>query len=350
MLQKVLKNFCLRSTVFQNKKYDAFSIAEMLVVLTIVAFLAIGLPAIHFKKTEMKTRRSLHGRFECYYNGTTLMQYAVAEGGAAVGPTAVGSCTFTPPPSAVFFLVHAVGGGGGGKAVTSGANINTMTEPSATYRKSAVSLFPEWMQQVMRAGGLPTIAGNDYTAFRSGSRAMLKYGNAGGAGQTVSMFFPALNNVNITMRPGLGGAAGAAGASTTVDFNGTNIITAPGGGGGTGSGDMTVWMDGTANMCDVKNLDVRKFKEADFSQNVELDTGSTMESKMVESLAGSGGAGGYSNATSGGTVTYNVSGTNVSAFVDRTAKCQNPTQCDDGSSSGVCPAQAGRNGAVVILW
>lgn len=333
-----------------NSKYDAFSIAEMLVVLGIVSFLAIGLPAVHFKKTELKTQRSLHGRYECYYNGGTLMEYSVNESGVATGPVAVASCTFVPPPSAVYFFVHAVGGGGGGVPVSSSPSISNKTE-NGTVSRNAVSLYPQWMKDVMLAKQLPDTTLNTYSTTMSGSRAVLQYGISGGAGQTVSMFFPALSGVTITATPGKGGALQAAGGSTTVKFNNTTIITALGGAKGTGSAQSTVWLDGAGSMCIVKDEPNRRFREADFSSNVELDTDTPMASKMAEALGGSGGAGGYSNVTNTGyNATYTVNGVNVSQYVKKVGNCVDPTKCDDGSSSAVCPAQTGRNGALVILW
>ena len=112
MQYKVFRKYLTSGSAEKDKKnnYEAFSLAEMLCVLLIMSFIVIGLPAIHFKKTELKTKRSLHGRYECYYEGNQLTQYTVNEEGTAVGPTAVSECKFTPPSNAIFFLVHAVGG------------------------------------------------------------------------------------------------------------------------------------------------------------------------------------------------------------------------------------------------
>lgn len=332
-----------------NSKCDAFSIAEMLVVLGIVSFLAIGMPAVNFKKNELKTQRSLHGRYECYYNGNALMQYSVTESGVATGPTAVGTCSFTPPPSAVFFFVHAVGGGGGGVAAT---NVTTYTASIDTVniRRNNVMGYPEWMKDVLRAKQLPATTNLEYVTKAEGLRAFFKYGNSGGAGQTVSMFFPALNNVTLAMTPGLGGGVGAGGGSTLVKFNGTTIISAAGGTRGSGTGNMTLWLNGEGTVCAVKNLNSRIFNPADFSSNVELDTGSTMASKMVEAQAGSGGAGGYSNLPGGNSVMkYTIDGVDVSTYVKKDT-CTDALKCDDGTSGTLCPVQNGRNGAVVILW
>lgn len=348
MQHKVLfKYLCLESCAEKNKnsKLKAFSLAEMLVVLLIMSFIAIGVPAIHFKKTEMKTKRSLHGRYECYYEGTTLMQYTVNEEGAATGPTAVTECKFTPPRNAIFFLVHAVGGGGGASGTTGSVSVSARNETN-TY--TSPNDFPDWMKDAQGAGLLPRNT-TSYTGTRAGNVANITYGKSGNAGKTMSMFFPRLSNVEITMRPGRGGNLGGSGGTTTVDFNSNRIMTAAGGSGGSGSATYTVWLDGANAMCPLKELAGRKFNEADFASNIEMDIGTKMISKMQEALAGSGGAGGYGNVTATYNVSYTVNGTNVAAGVKRPT-CDNPTQCDDGTVRATCPAQTGRNGAVVILW
>lgn len=350
MQHKVLfKYLCLESCAQKNKKQKsglkAFSLAEMLVVLLIMSFIAIGIPAIHFKKTELKTKRSLHGRYECYYQGTALMQYTINEEGAATGPTPVTECKFVPPRNAVFFLVHAVGGGGGASGASGSVSISSKNE---TMVYNSPNAFPDWMKDAQGAGLIPT-GTTSYTGIRSGNVARVIYGRSGGAGKTMSMFFPRLSNVEITMKPGKGGGAGTAGGTTTVDFNSNRIMTATGGSGGTGSASYEVWLDGATAMCPIKELAARKFNEADFASNIEMDVGSRMTSKMQEALAGSGGAGAYGNVTTAYNVSYTVNGVNVAAGIKRPT-CANPTQCDDGVVRTNCPAQSGRNGAVVILW
>ena len=364
-----------------NKRIGAFSIAEMLVVLVIVSVLAIGLPMVHFKKTELKTKRSYHGRYECFYDGNQLKEYMAYESGVSNGPDNVTSCTFTPPKTAIYFLVHAVGGGGGGTLVPSAPTIinDSLT---TSYRRSSVHLFPQWLQDVTRAnqsvnGTYPIFDIGSKTTYDtkiSGKRATISYGVAGQPGQTVSMFFPSLRNTTIEMLPGQGGAVGNPGGATTVKFNGITIITAPGGQAGTGTGGtMRFWVDGPGSMCAVNHLITRKYKEADFSDSIELDTGipvEAMHSKLVDAKAGAGGPGGYGNVTDvTSLVTYTVKDKdgneiNVSDYVERMpGDCNNPeanedeqyaVKCDDGTGNGpinaTCASSAGKNGAVMILW
>ena len=336
----------------REARLGGFSMAEMLVVMLIMSFIAIGVPAIHFKKTELKTKRSLHGRYECYYNGNTLTQYYVNEEGGKTGPTAVTECTFTPPKNAIYFLVHAVGGGGGASTTTGSISTTPKTE-NLTF--STPNDFPEWLRDVQGQGKLPEVSVSPpvYNTTRSGQYATVTYGKAGGAGTTKSIFFPRLTGVEIKMTPGKGGAMGQPGGTTTVKFDDTTVIEAEGGTAGTGSGTYPLWLDGGGAMCPVKELADRKFNEADFASSIEMDLDTEMDTQLTGDsvLAGSGGAGGYGTYTGTGTVTYTVNGTDVSDYVRKTT-CDEPNLCDNDvtPTGGHCPAQAGRNGAVVILW
>lgn len=335
-------------------KYSAFTLAEMLVVLLIMSFIAIGIPLIHFKKTELKTKRSLHGRYECYYLGDNLVQYTVNEEGASLGPTTVGECSFTPPKNAIFFLVHAVGGGGGASSAGGTGTVNSKTEGPQVYNATQVNNFPEWAKNAMGAGELNDLSA-PYTLTRSGPVASIKYGYSGTAGKTMSMFFPNLTNIHLTMNIGKGGAVGQAGQSTVVEFHSdTELLAtmeAEGGAGGSGSGDMTLWLDGDNSLCMIKDLASRKFKEADFASSIEMDTDTEMTTQLTGdgALAGSGGAGAYYNPPSG-TVVYTINAKNIPADVIKKPNCNEPTKCDDGAESINCAPQPGRNGAVVILW
>jgi len=383
VLEKYLKNGCsanrnINKNGGYSRRFPAFSLGEMLLVLLIMSFLAISIPGIHFKKSVVKTKRTLHGRYECYYacplttdaDGTKrhlsgcatgdykLFQYQVNEEGAATGPEepAGGKCLFTPPKEAIFFLVHAVGGGGGASSTNGSVMVNSVKTTSQTYTNP--NTFPKWLRDVQGANALVLEGGTtSYNATISGNYAKIGYGRSGQAGKTMSMFFPRLQNVEVEMYPGLGGARGASGSKTEVYFNTssssgnkrTKIIEAEGGAAGSGSGTAEIWLDGPNAMCAVKENDDIGFREADFATNVELDKGSLMESKMEEVKFGSGGAGSYGNVTTTGSVTYLVNAVDVSTHVKK-LRCNDPTMCGDGSNSNPCPGQAGRNGAVVILW
>ena len=354
----------------KNNKFTAFSLGEMLMVLLIMSFIAIGIPGIHFKKSELKTKRSLHGRYECYYacplitddgelvhdsgcaaNEYKLYQYSVNEEGAATGPEQVTTCVFTPPHNAVFFLVHAVGGGGGAYNTSGSSTVYTnQTETGYYYSPND---FPKWLRDVQGANALPKDVYR-YSTSVTGSKAQIRYGKSGKAGETMSLLFPRLRDIEIEMYPGKGGELSRAGGATTVYFNTvtnkTKVIEVEGGAAGSGTGITTIWVDGPNTMCAVKNNDDVGYRAADFAGNVELDKGSKMKSKMEEVEFGSGGAGAYGNVLVESYATYYVNGENVSEFVYR-EECVNPTKCGDGSeNSATCAPQPGRNGAVMILW
>lgn len=352
MQYKVFRKYLTSGSAAEKDKknnYEAFSLAEMLCVLLIMSFIVIGLPAIHFKKTELKTKRSLHGRYECYYEGNQLTQYTVNEEGTAVGPTAVSECKFTPPSNAIFFLVHAVGGGGGASSGVSGGGTTACQSKTVTaeYSRNQANDFPQWLKDVQGAGKLPVIEeGEKYNTTVTGCVAEVQYGNGGKAGETLSMFFPRLNNVQITMQPGKGGALGSAGAETVVKI-GDVEMKAAGGTGGSGSATETLWFDSTDSICKVTDNASREPDTSDFGTSIEMDFGTKMVSQMASACAGGGGAGGF-NTTNGSLIRYTVNGVDVTAYVKKTA-CQAKIACATGEND-TGAAQTGRNGAVVILW
>ena len=133
------------------------------------------------------------------------------------------------------------------------------------------------------------------------------------------------------------------------------ILKAEGGAGGTGSGDYPMWLDGRGSICQVKELEGRKQNLSDFTDSIEMDENTDMVSRITDIQAGSGGAGGYGNITTDYNVTYTIraggTGTDVdvSNYVNKIT-CDDPSRCEDGTQSDTCAAQAGKNGAVVILW
>ena len=283
-----------------------------------------------------------------------LYQYSVSEEGAATGPDNVAKCVFTPPKNAIFYLVHAVGGGGGSSTYNGSYSLSSnQTETKYYYSPND---FPKWLRDIQGANKLPAGATTFNTSIK-GSKATIRYGRSGKAGETMSLFFPRLRDLEIEMYPGKGGVRGAAGSKTEVWFNmasatgikRTRVIEVNGGAAGSGSGSTVIWVDGENTMCAIKENDEVGYRAADFSGNVELDKGSLMESKMEEVEFGSGGAGSYGNVTQTTSATYYVNGYNLSSYVQK-PDCIQPRVCGDGTTSNPCVGQAGRNGAVVILW
>ena len=331
----------------RERIYEAFSLAEMLCVLLIMSFIVIGLPAIHFKKTELKTKRSLHGRYECYYEGNQLMEYTVNEDGTTTGSKPVAECKFTPPSNAIFFLVHAVGGGGGASSSTVSANCTPNTV-AKSYERNQANDFPQWLKDVQGAGQLPTLNdGEKYETEVIGQTCDISYSNGGKAGETVSYFFPRLSNkVQISMKPCKGGSLNGDGAVTEVKI-GDVKFEAAGGSKGSGGANINLWYDSANSVCEVKDNASREPEASDFGSSIEMDYGTKMISKMASSCAGGGGAGGYGELTGTPTTVYKVNGVDVTRYVKKT-ECQAKLECVTKNDS--TSAQAGGNGAVVILW
>lgn len=117
---------------------DAFSTAEMLLVLLIISFLVLAMPPLVHKKFEKNLRRAEHGRYECWRDAATNKVYEFvatekagpldkenmievnSEGkkipvGKDLGED--GKCKFDAQayaPNAAFFSMQVIGGGAGG--------------------------------------------------------------------------------------------------------------------------------------------------------------------------------------------------------------------------------------------
>ena len=226
-----------------KKRYSAYTLAETLIVMAIIAIVIVSLPGATKKLFKLDTIRSSHGRFECYWkteNGNkTLWQYQVMETGdgkvstIANGPAPGGEvCEFTPPDTYPYMILHAVGGGGSGVDVAANPagenqdmdivykdnvpapeerlkNISYHTAISYLY-SNARELWPDWIKYTKRS---------DYSAFNKNyweatavfKRRILKYGPSGTSGKLKSLFTPKLpqNTFALVLRPGQGGSLGS---------------------------------------------------------------------------------------------------------------------------------------------
>lgn len=108
---------------------NAFSLAEMLLVLLIMSFLSMAIAPFVTKKVKKDTYRQPHGRFECFWLNDRLIQYNVLETGAGQQEdrTAKGYCEFEPVERAAFYLVQGVGAGGGGAFAATAPYMTTST-------------------------------------------------------------------------------------------------------------------------------------------------------------------------------------------------------------------------------
>lgn len=97
----------------------AFSLFETLVVMGIVAVFVAASANVFTKKRTRIAEKTPHGRFECYYNGSTLRQQYFVENISKPVET-VSVCKFKPIKNAPYYIVNLVGGGGAGSSSSSG--------------------------------------------------------------------------------------------------------------------------------------------------------------------------------------------------------------------------------------
>ena len=110
---------------FKNRKNIAYTLAEVLVVMTIIMLIILALPPVTKKVFKIKDTRKAHGRYECYWkvNGAgekELHSYVAEENGREEDKnlgTSATYCDFQPTTNSIYFIMHAVGGGGAGAIV-----------------------------------------------------------------------------------------------------------------------------------------------------------------------------------------------------------------------------------------
>ena len=143
-----------------GKKHKAFSMAEMLVVMLILAIVIISMTPVAVKRVKKEAVNPEHGSYECFYepSGTAgvynLIQRTRNAQGVILDPnegTKIGEydvknppatpleCTFTPPRGAMFFTVNAVGGGSPGTGSTAVFNLlprGVSNQPGVNYTNS----------------------------------------------------------------------------------------------------------------------------------------------------------------------------------------------------------------------
>ena len=108
--------------VFNRKTgLKAFSMAEMLVVMLVLAIVIISMTPLAVKRIKKEAVNPDHGSFECYYDkhpvtgdDVIVQRTRNADGEQVGGPQYLpvgSSCLFTPRRGAMFFTINAVGGG-----------------------------------------------------------------------------------------------------------------------------------------------------------------------------------------------------------------------------------------------
>ena len=278
----------------ENKQ--AYTLAEMLIVLGILSLMMLAMPPLTKKLFKVKTQPKKHGRVECYYNSDNkLVKYETTEDGTPtleVVENEDDGCQFNPPSNVMYIMIHAVGGGGAGYDVVPGKDnlqgVDLKFPNKRAYSKvdfSTANLWPEWFQVAMRSAvnRFDKITDSNQRKFeikKTYTQQLLPYGLAGQPGERVTLFFPSLqSSTTIKMKPGKGGISvtdGGApqkendeykedGKASTVDFKYVNteeftrVITAKGGqGGGNALGDNGEHPKGN-NDSSYKNYRVKLF-------------------------------------------------------------------------------------------
>ena len=129
------------------KQKWAFSLAEALITLTIVAIItAVSIPVISKKKTKVN-EANIHGTWTCANIGGRHVSKMTING-TTTTKTETSYCTFLPPSNASNFVVKVIGGGGGGAAGTMPEK--KMFTYSSSYR---VPETAEYIVAVVGGGG-----------------------------------------------------------------------------------------------------------------------------------------------------------------------------------------------------
>lgn len=329
----------------EQRKFSAYTLAEMLLVMAIIMMVILSLPAATKKVFRVEETRKSHGRYECYWDNGKLMEYMAEENGRQVTQESKaaehGKCVFQPPLNPIYFMVHAVGGGGAGARIE---DAKTELEPaeqveSVSYLyKSSPDLFPDWIKfinsktcdQIPWASttctSLNKVLKDSFDVNKIAQHQLLRYRLSGSAAKVVSMFVPSIPpNVSLEIIPGKGGilsstetvADGGDGQDTIVRFvyhkDGSadktyDALLARGGEGGNGEidGRISVMMLGGApGDFGLTNYASIKEKDAGFSDIIESAEQLDALKTRIKYSAGSGGNGETQYAANtGGYVLY----------------------------------------------
>ncbi len=229
---------------YTNKKNTAYTLAEVLVVMSVIMLIILALPPVTKKVFKIKDTRKAHGRYECYWkvNETTgkkeLWSYTAEENGREIETNLGASatyCEFKPTANSIYFIMHAVGGGGAGAIVheididNGGGSITTANvselEPKqnqvqttsylAASNPNGWTRWADWLNQAYKKNpALPWYDSSTETNMKDSfdvgtvdTKQLLRYRTSGNAGSVVSTFLPQLpGNVTLRLYPGKGGS------------------------------------------------------------------------------------------------------------------------------------------------
>ncbi len=142
-----------------GKRHNAFSMAEMLVVMLILAIVIISMTPVAVKRVKKESVNPEHGSFECFYEPSgeagkyNLIQRERNAQGVLLQPeddparirgvydvnnppSNLPTCKFTAPRGAMFFTVNAVGGG------SPGAGSKTVFQQLPKWDQNSINVKP----------------------------------------------------------------------------------------------------------------------------------------------------------------------------------------------------------------
>ena len=266
---------------FKNRKNIAYTLAEVLVVMTIIMLIILALPPVTKKVFKIKDTRKAHGRYECYWkvNGAgekELHSFVAEENGREEDKnlgTSATYCDFQPTANSIYFIMHAVGGGGAGAIVYTRdidngdgtfttANVSDLEPKQENVQAisyitaSNPNAWPSWIKWANGAltdAEKPWGSADRYDVDSIETKQMLRYRTSGTPGSIVSTFLPQLpGNVTLRIYPGRGGEISKTESGSGGDGEDTKImyiydgkapiegLLARGGAGGNGSIDSKI--------------------------------------------------------------------------------------------------------------
>ena len=218
ILKLNLKAFCIHKCLNKN---NAYTLAEMLIVLIIISLVLISIPLAVRKMFAVKDVKVNHGRYECYWDDSGKLKYYYSQERAGEDPlekegeiTENDYCIFSPPSTYPYLMIHAVGGGGAGGTVPQLTGESISSTAYMDYHIGNQSQWPDWfnsfVKNVNKDNSLKTTYNLDqkdvYTVNVTTEQRTLQYRKSGIAGNVVSMFFPFIpNGKKFYLYPGKGG-------------------------------------------------------------------------------------------------------------------------------------------------
>ena len=319
---------------YKNKKNTAYTLAEVLIVMSIIMLIILALPPVTKKVFKIKDTRKAHGRYECYWkvNETTgkkeLWSYTAEENGREIETNLGASatyCEFKPTANSIYFIMHAVGGGGAGaivytREIDNGdgtidtANVSDLE--AKQYNIQALSYltssnpnsWPNWVQWAndsLSNSEKPWNTKDRYDVNSIDTKQLVRYRTSGNAGSVVSTFLPQLpGNVTLRLYPGKGGSLQKADNGSGENGEDTKVmyiydgeapiegLLARGGTGGNGTIDSKITytlVGGPSTDFDLSSMASIKEKVSGFKDVIEgVEKYDQMKTKVPDNAGDSG--------------------------------------------------------------